>query len=393
MGEKRFLTVFNDFEAVHLHKDVGAVPYHLATVCGWRSSLAFFEKREGTAGELARTAYGNAVSLVSLGAWGGRVRNAVRIVKFLATHGKEYDAVNFYHDGVATHLYALLFKFVRPGGVVYLKLDMSHLELQRILEMETKAVPRALRRLKQVLSSSAVDVYTAETAYTCGRLAGTDYFRGRLHFLPNGFTLDGNDDSQGVFPGKENIILTVGRLGDPAKYNEVLVDAAAALDPKVLGGWKIYFVGPVVREGFRSYAEEAVRRNPHLRSVFVFTGNIEERDKLYQIYRRSRILCMTSRWESFGFVYLEAMYFGNYVISSDLPAPRELTRDGTFGSLFPVGDSRRLSELLADAITGTVDIAGKGLESRRIVMERYDGRIISKDLDRLLDGAAPRPRR
>src|SRR3989304_7561125 len=111
MGEKRFLTVFNDFDAVHLHKAVGAIPYHLATVCGWRSSLAFFEKREGMAEELAGTEYAKTVSLVSLGRWSGRFLNAARIVKFIATHGREYEVVHFYHDGGVTLLYALLYKF------------------------------------------------------------------------------------------------------------------------------------------------------------------------------------------------------------------------------------------------------------------------------------------
>jgi glycosyltransferase involved in cell wall biosynthesis len=392
MAKKKFLTVFNDFEAVHLHKDVGAIPYHLATVCGWRSSLAFFEKREGMAEELAGTAYAKAVSLVSLGRWSGRFLNAARIVKFIATHGREYDVVHFYHDGVVTLLYALMFKFVRPGGVVYLKLDMSHLELQRILEMGTNTVPRTLRRLKHILSRLAVDIYTAETTYTCSRLAGNHYFRGRLHLLPNGFTCNGDDDSQDGLAGKENIILTVGRLGDPAKYNEVLVDAASALDPKIVDGWKVYFVGPVVNERFRSYAEEAIRRKPHLKDVFVFPGNVEDRGKLYEIYRKSRIFCMTSRWESFGFVYLEAMYFGNYVISSDLPAPRELTQDGAFGSLFPVGDVPALAGLISDALSGKIDVTRGGMESQRIVRERYDWRIIVRELDRLLDEAAMRLR-
>jgi len=392
MGEKRFLTVFNDFDPVLLYKDVGAVPYYLATVCGWRSSLAFFEKREGMAEELAVTGYAKAVSLVSLGRWGSRIRNAARIVKFLTTRGKEYNVVNFYHDGVVTLLYALLFKFVRPGGVVYLKLDMSHLELQRILELGTRAVPRILRRLKHLLSRLAVDIYTAETHYTCGRLAGNDYFRGRLHFLPNGFTCEDDDVTPHGLAGKENILLTVGRLGDPAKYNEVLVDAASALDPKVIDGWKVYFVGPVVNEQFRSYAEEAVRRKPHLKDVFVFTGNVEDRGNLYDLYRRSKILCMTSRWESFGFVYLEAIYFGNYVISSDLPAPRELTQDGAFGSLFPVGDVPALAGLISDAISGKIDVARGGRESQRIIRERYDWRIIVRELDRLLDEEAIRLR-
>src|SRR4030042_6392724 len=243
MAKKKFLTVFNDFEAVHLHKDVGAIPYHLATVCGGRSSLAFFEKREGMAEELAGTAYPTAVTLVSLGRWSGRFLNAARIVKFIATPGMEYDVVQFYHDGVVTLLYALLYKFARPGGVVYLKLDMSHLELQRILELGTRAIPRTLRRLKHILSRLAVDIYTAETIYNCGRLAVNDYFRGRLHLLPNGFTCDGDDDSQDGLAGKENIILTVGRLGDPAKYNEVLVDAAPAADTKIVEGWKVDFLG------------------------------------------------------------------------------------------------------------------------------------------------------
>jgi L-malate glycosyltransferase len=390
MGGKRFLTVFHELEPVHLHKDVGAIPYYLATARGWRSSLAFFEMREGMAEEMADTPYAGAVSLVRLGRWRGRFRNASRIALFIALRGKEFDVVNFYHDGVVTLLHALLFKSIRPGGVVYMKLDMNHLDVQRFLEGETRPIPRALRRLKRLLSKHAVDLYTAETAFACGRLAGTDYFRGRLHVLPNGFTGDGETGVQNCFARKENILLTVGRLGDPAKCNEVLVDAVVSLDPEVLAGWKVYLVGPVVREEFRSYVKDAMRRNPHLQDIFVFTGNIEDRGTLYEMYRRSKILCMTSRWESFGFVYLEAMYFGNYVVSSDLPAPRELTQDGALGSLFPVGDSKRLAGVISDAVSGKIDVAGRGMESHRTIRDRHDWRIIVGDLDRLLGDASVR---
>jgi len=68
--------------------------------------------------------------------------------------------------------------------------------------------------------------------------------------------------------------------------------------------------------------------------------------------REGRLLVMSSRWEGFGNVLVEALYCGTPVVSTDCPhGPREVLADGRFGRLVPVGDPRAL----ADAIVASLD--------------------------------------
>jgi glycosyltransferase involved in cell wall biosynthesis len=67
----------------------------------------------------------------------------------------------------------------------------------------------------------------------------------------------------------------------------------------------------------------------------------------YAYMRRSDVLAMSSRWEGFGNVLVEAMASGTQVVSTDCPyGPREILAGGKYGALVPVDDP----VALADAI-------------------------------------------
>jgi glycosyltransferase involved in cell wall biosynthesis len=74
--------------------------------------------------------------------------------------------------------------------------------------------------------------------------------------------------------------------------------------------------------------------------VFIhpFTNQIQD------YYSQAQVYVLSSRWEGFGLVLVEAMAHGLPVISSDLPTSKEIM--GDFGLYFKNGDINDLAEKL-----------------------------------------------
>jgi hypothetical protein len=67
----------------------------------------------------------------------------------------------------------------------------------------------------------------------------------------------------------------------------------------------------------------------------------------YPYLKKSDVFILSSKFEGLPNVLLEAAYFNKYIISSDCPTgPKEILKDYRFGSLFKIGDHKRLSELI-----------------------------------------------
>jgi glycosyltransferase involved in cell wall biosynthesis len=70
-------------------------------------------------------------------------------------------------------------------------------------------------------------------------------------------------------------------------------------------------------------------------------------DNPYKYMKRAAVFVLSSRWEGFGIVLVEAMALGTPVIATDCPSgPAEILEDGRWGRLVPVGDVHRLAEAI-----------------------------------------------
>jgi glycosyltransferase involved in cell wall biosynthesis len=72
-----------------------------------------------------------------------------------------------------------------------------------------------------------------------------------------------------------------------------------------------------------------------------FTNQIQD------YYSKAQVYVLSSRWEGFGLVLVEAMAHGLPIVSSDLPTSLEIM--GTFGLYFRNGKTEDLAEKLYEA--------------------------------------------
>lgn len=133
-------------------------------------------------------------------------------------------------------------------------------------------------------------------------------------------------------------VLMVARL-DPIKDQATLIRAFAAADPP---GWQLQLVG----DGPDRPRLEALAVELGLDPSAVFLGR---RSDIPELLGQADLFAFsTTAAEGFGIVLIEAMAACLPVIASDVPACREVLRQGAAGELLPPGDDRAWAELLRE---------------------------------------------
>lgn len=152
---------------------------------------------------------------------------------------------------------------------------------------------------------------------------------------------------------KENLIVTVGRLGTEEKNTEMMLDALGRIDLTRGGGWKCCLIG-TTEPSFREAVDRFYELHPDKRESVVFTGPIYDKRALWEYYDRSKVFVLTSRWESYGLVLNEAKRFGCYLVSTDVGAARDLI-GSRYGEYIPQENAGALAEVLQRIIDGKVN--------------------------------------
>ena len=83
---------------------------------------------------------------------------------------------------------------------------------------------------------------------------------------------------------------------------------------------------------------------------------------------------LSSRWEGFGLVLIEAMSHGLPVIASDVPVGKELLGDKSFGFLFENGNPASLAGQMS-RVAGLAELGELGEEAKAYAGEFEAGYI------------------
>lgn len=98
---------------------------------------------------------------------------------------------------------------------------------------------------------------------------------------------------------------------------------------------------------------EALRRRLGLDGAVDMPGFVPDP---YPYLARADLFVLSSAWEGFGNVIVEALACGTPVVSTDCPSgPREILADGRHGKLVPVGDADALAQAILAALAADHD--------------------------------------
>jgi glycosyltransferase involved in cell wall biosynthesis len=169
------------------------------------------------------------------------------------------------------------------------------------------------------------DIVSVESTWIKNDL--NKYFRtDKIICIPNGIDFDGALSGN----NRENIILTVGRLGMRQKATDILLQSfknSEVLHKK----WKLILVGDVAQE-FQNYIDDFFAENPLMKDKIEFTGKISDKKVLEEYYLKSKVFAMPSRWEGFTLAMLEALSYGCYFVGTDKIAPiDDVLSDSDYG--------------------------------------------------------------
>jgi GT2 family glycosyltransferase len=118
--------------------------------------------------------------------------------------------------------------------------------------------------------------------------------------------------------------------------------------PALFPGKKIQWIMVGAREGLYM---ETIREDIALMGLQDVVGVFPETADIYDFYRMSDLLVCTSFEESFPRVILEAMVFGNRIVSTDVNGIAEMLTNTDEAYLVPAGDQHKLAAALRLALT------------------------------------------
>lgn len=339
----RFITMLPKLENIHLVKDVGMIPYSLKKYYEYDSGIIVYKNRDfsyldGDVKILSKELYPLKRK---------KHDTLLNCILYLVKNSKKIDVLHLYHFGnKLTWMNIFFYCLINKKGLIYIHMDETINEDNNdILNVNGKSLKSKIKKVflsKFIYTKRNVDriLFGVQTKEKLDSLKNQFPFK-NVEYITNAYE---DTVSEEEHLEKENIILFVGRVGAPEKRTDILLEGFKKAF-KEIPGWKLRIVGPINKE-FESYIEKFKNENSDIIKNIEFVGPIYDRYELKKEYQKAKIFCLTSKYESFGLVTVEALANGCAIVSSDIDASREIINNGEYGNLFKNGNSDDLAHQL-----------------------------------------------
>ncbi len=177
-----------------------------------------------------------------------------------------------------------------------------------------------------------------------------------LAVIPNAALLPATTPAD---PSKSHRVIAVGRL-DYQKGFDRLIEAWGLLPETLKQTWQLDLFG---QGEWKTLLQQQIARSGLESSVRIHPPTTEIADE----YAASAFLAMSSHYEGFPMVMIEAMSCGLPVVTFDYPCgPRDIIRSGESGLLVPEGDISALARAMAQLMSNDILRNRLGKEARKV---------------------------
>lgn len=286
----------------------------------------------------------------------GEVRTKV---KYILEKGREIDCLILRGAHTTNFSVALTYKMVNPNGIIYVGLDANSSWMDRILWYED-----------DFMNFMNCCDYIA-TSCTAMQKHLNEKWPWDIKCIPNGYyNLFSRGEQNIEFEKKENVILTVARLGMWQKATEVLLESFALIADNI-PDWKLRLVGNV-EESFWNYIRNYYEQYPKLKEKVLFTGNIEDRSELGKEYEKAKIFALPSRVEGgTPNVIAEALHAGCALALTKFDAYEDALGEERCGLAVSIDHRKEYADILLQLCTKE-DLKKLSQNAKKNAAEFYD---------------------
>lgn len=346
MKKKELTLLFLTIEEQLLGKDVFLVPYYLGKVYNLNVKIVFLETE--TNHNIPSEYRGVKLHRIKP----GKFHKETAFINYLFGNAKSIDNLMLFHLNYISTFLGIIYKLLNPKGYLYVKADGLG-----FLRPDTRNSKTILHKLIIPLYSKflrSIDLLSVETLSTyelCmqNNLYGVN-LKDKIKMMINGFDNDlfrSYNIKKKTYEEKEDVMITVARLGVYEKNNEILLEASKNINFKK---WQLVFIGPLTKD-FEKKVELFFLKHPSLSQKIIFTGMVTDKKELWDFYNKSKVFVLTSRIEGFAIVYPEALYFNNYIVTTEVGGAKETLKIGN-GTIIAQNNSIELANVLQEVIDG-----------------------------------------
>jgi phosphatidylinositol alpha-mannosyltransferase len=238
------------------------------------------------------------------------------------------------------------------------------------------AMPRSriLLATQPVLRTALEKIDGRIAVSEAARSTFVEHLGGDAVLIPNGVATHRYRHARPLdgWPGTGGAIGFLGRMDESRKGLSVLLRAFGLLAPG-RPGLRLLVAGPGDAD------EQRYKLPAYLRERAVFLGEVSEEDKVRVLHSVDVFCSPNTGGESFGIVTAEAMAAGVPIVASDIPAFRQVLREGRAGELFAVGDPADLARAIARLLDDPARRAELSVAALDAVAD-YDWGVVARDV-------------